>query len=399
MAPNLHTLSVQCDSRTAFRRRVARESLDFDSYTGAHLPTTVAEAKKLRVLKYGVPCSLADVSLFLSSLPDLIDLEITGEVDQSTPHTWTRLPVNLTRFWVPGVTFQTDELETVLSGSPQLRRLGFTCDVDDTVRFDFTTLVILVSHPFFTEQSFAAGTPPTPEEITLNCKGLWNLFSAIGPQLTHLLLMAPHSDMPDPGRIRIPGLGAGTQIQIAFHTFGAPGPGPGAQPGGPNQQQQPRPRPNQNAGAAGAAGGAGNGNGNNPAPAGPFGGIPFPFMLPINVAGGATSPGTPFFDEIVEKCTSLVHLELYGRRYSASLVDSLRLLPLEHLALAVPVDEERLDTVRKLAKALREDSWPDLRMLELCGRGGDWESSERMRIKERCQERGIPYSSTETSRA
>lgn len=126
-----------------------------------------------------------------------------------------------------------------------------------------------------------------------------------------------------------------------------------------------------------------------------------PFAAPVPAAAP-----TPFFEPLISLCPSLAHLELYGRRYSASLVDVLVTMPLEYLGLSVPVDEERGKVVEGLVKALgegmgegeeREDGtagmWRGMRRVELSGRGGEWEPAERRRIKEACERRGVVYSS------
>lgn len=77
-------------------------------------------------------------------------------------------------------------------------------------------------------------------------------------------------------------------------------------------------------------------------------------------------------------------------------------MPLEHLALSVPLDAERAGVVDALVDALEADNedtsvglWKGLRRLELNGRGGEWEAAERRRIKVACQPRRITYASIE----
>lgn len=114
----------------------------------------------------------------------------------------------------------------------------------------------------------------------------------------------------------------------------------------------------------------------------------FPFPFP------AASPPTPFFEAIISNTPSLHHLELYGRRYSASLVSHLQLLPLEHLALTVPVDEQKEGTAEGLLAMVRVGA-SELKKLELSGRGGDWGAKERRLLKAACEDRGVVYASTE----
>lgn len=136
--------------------------------------------------------------------------------------------------------------------------------------------------------------------------------------------------------------------------------------------------------------GNGNGNGGN-------GNIPQIHLFPFG-ANANSPPPTPFFEAIISHTPSLHHLELYGRRYSASLISYLKLLPLEHLSLAVPVDEEKDATAEGLLEMVQEGSVDSLRRLELSGRGGDWGAKERRLLKEACEVKEIAYASTESSR-
>lgn len=98
-------------------------------------------------------------------------------------------------------------------------------------------------------------------------------------------------------------------------------------------------------GGGAAGGGAGLlGNGFNLL----FGGQPLP-------------PAVPFFGDLVAHCPNLERLELFGRRYDAALVDTLRHHPLRRLSVSVPNDTARAEFVTTLIAVLDQGAWPDLR--------------------------------------
>lgn len=59
-------------------------------------------------------------------------------------------------------------------------------------------------------------------------------------------------------------------------------------------------------------------------------------------------------------CPRLERLELFGRRYDASLVELLKDRPLRRLALSVPNDDVREAVVEKLLSSIEAGLWPDL---------------------------------------
>lgn len=204
----------------------------------------------------------------------------------------------------------------------------------------------------------------------------------------------PGAPAPPPGQAQA-AAGGPPPIPIPAPTGGRRGNGGGAaQP--PMPQFGPNPPPVGGANAppnAPPPPPAGNVNGNAN---GGNGNLPQIHFLPFGA--GANTPPTPFFESIISHTPSLHHLELYGRRYSSSLISHLKLFPLEHLALAVPVDEEKDATAEELLEMVKEGSVVSLRRLELSGRGGDWGAKERRLLKEACEVKEIAYASTESSR-
>lgn len=119
--------------------------------------------------------------------------------------------------------------------------------------------------------------------------------------------------------------------------------------------------------------------------------------------GGAPAnapPASVFFDEIISACTALEHLEIYGRRHSSALAESLSSLPLRYLSVTRPRGAagallhaaliELLDTPSTFKKSFKE--------MALCGRDGqsgyDWEVNERMEMKNAVESAGCKYSSS-----
>lgn len=403
LAPNLLNFSIQSDRNTAAAsfRRTLRESHDIIAFTGGiSLPDIlITHCKKLRTLVFGVSCTVDDVSNFTSKLPDLISLTVNGEVDNTTfTVPFTTCGPRLRKLWLPTTSMGPVSLGR-LSLKSQINSLAILFDIDDHYN----------------------PVPPTPESIQSTKAKLVTLFSKIGPNLLELSISTPFADQPDNNRMRLPmGLGGGMgggglgglaqggniAMQI-IHTVGGALGGAlggvqvngvnlgGGAPAGPAGPVPPPP-------AAAAA--AANGNGATPrrngggAPRGPAGaggfqipGIHLFGFNPVNV-----SPPTQFFEDLLLHCSSLVHLELYGRRYSTSLLSLLEgMKGLEVLNLSVPLDEDRITSGFELElKRVVKEGLVGLKRMELSGKGGEWTAVERRAIKEICEERGIFYSST-----
>ncbi|ORY41816.1 hypothetical protein BCR35DRAFT_327426 [Leucosporidium creatinivorum] len=426
LSPNLTTLSLSSDRTTSlspYRRR--RESSTFAAYTGGiELPALICQqAKKLRTLVYGAPCTMADIAAFTTELPDLRSLDITGDVDPAPPpNVFKMCSPTLRRFWAPTAVFTVGQLHRLVSSS-RVSALAFTFDLDE----------------------YWEAQPAEEEKVNKNLKRLETLFARVGPQLKMLHVTSPYADSPEPaGRFRGGGGGLGGNGAANFLTTitlamvggpppgmpGAPAPPPaqgGANPAAPPAPgAAPAPAPAPAGGRRGNRGGGGAppipplpqfgpapppGGGANP-PANPNPQAPPPPPGNANANGpnnipqfhifpfgaNATTPPTPFFESIISHTPSLHHLELYGRRYSSSLISHLKLLPLEHLSLAVPVDEEKEATAEGLLEMVKEGSVESLRRLELSGRGGDWGAKERRLLKEACEVQDISYASTEAQR-
>ncbi|KWU43697.1 hypothetical protein RHOSPDRAFT_34676 [Rhodotorula sp. JG-1b] len=209
----------------------------------------------------------------------------------------------------------------------------------------------------------------------------------------------------------LPVLGAGLR-----HLFGLGGGGGGAGGGGggananagqaqPNgnarqaqQNADPR-RARQNANAGGAppqnanANANGNANATGNAPA-----APRPTARRTGPPpGGPPAPApAPFFAGMVVHCPRLERLELFGRRYDASLVELLKDRPLRRLALSVPSDDVREAVVNKLLSSIEAGLWPDLNRLELSACGGNWPPAERRKFMQAASARPkLLYRSTD----
>ncbi|GAA5846317.1 hypothetical protein JCM9279_001322, partial [Rhodotorula babjevae] len=113
-------------------------------------------------------------------------------------------------------------------------------------------------------------------------------------------------------------------------------------------------------------------------------------------AGAAAPPVDPFFETLLHPMPNLEHLELYGRRYTAAIVEGLVHLPLRHLSLSVPDEVQQQAVVDQLLDALARGVWDGLRRIELSGRGGEWEPSQRRAVKVEAEKRRrVVYKSTD----
>lgn len=403
-AQNLTSLCITSErpqSSSSMRR--ARESSSFDAFTGGlHLPDIICtSATQLRTLIYGAPCTMADVAAF-TKMPQLVSLEVLGDVEviddtTTTTTTFKGCTSTLRQFWAPIASFNVEQL-TDLVLDTNIDALGFTFDIDGALE----------------------SSPPTADERLNRLKALDELFSKIGSKLKELLLMAPAADSPDSSRMRLGGPGpanflttitlgepvwqqwtrafADSDCHTALAGAGNPPPAapaaaanpaapagpvgapPAAAPAAPPRAPAGNPRPNAGGnGHPGAGAGAIFGGGG--------GGVIFNFPLPADDAV------TPFFEALVPHCTSLTRLELYGRRYSSAIVQDLSHLPLEHLALSIPIEEEQADTAQALLEMVNLVSIKTLSRLELSGLGGDWTAAQRRSLKEACESRKIRYSS------
>lgn len=447
LAPNLLHLSITSSRNESegWRRR-ERSPLDFTTFTGGvNLARLIPiSCKQLRTLTYGIPCTIDDVSSFLTELPDLTSIAILGEVDQTSLTIPFKAPSDrLRKIWLPTSNLMPKTLDLLLSSS-RVYSLAFTCDIDDH------------TNP----------VAPLPEHTAIFKQKLLQVFEKYGPLLEELSISTPFSDGPDLTRMRIPmgagvggggnwignGPGGNIAMQIIHTVNGAfnipplqrrPGAGPPPIPvpavGGPVVAPAPGPIPVPGLvpripTAAGAVpppaampgvapppvipnpvvpppiGGNpppirapaprvpanANGNGNN-------GGFALPAGFPQGFfafgGGGPAVPNPPlvqYFEEILHLTPNLTHLSLYGRRYSSSLLETiLRFLPLQFLALSVPSeDSDRREVFVRTLKEVIEGGLEELKSVELSGRGGEWTPSERRVIKTACEEREVAYCSS-----
>ncbi|GAA5904835.1 hypothetical protein JCM8208_001372 [Rhodotorula glutinis] len=145
----------------------------------------------------------------------------------------------------------------------------------------------------------------------------------------------------------------------------------------------------------------------NPAGAGAANPPGFNLLNPLTWLGGgpgapggagaaAPPPVDPFFESLLEYTPNLEHVELYGRRYTAAVVERLAGLPLRHLSLSVPDEGEQQAVVDQLLEALEGGCWEGLRRIELSGRGGEWGPSQRRAVKVEAEKRKrVVYKSTD----
>lgn len=402
---------------------------------GVSLPDTIiSSCKSLRTLIFGVSCTVDDISNFTSQLKDLRSLTVTGDID-STAYTipFSTCGPQLKKLWLPTTSLGPITLANLVLNSSVIS-LAATIDLDD----------------------YFNPSPPTLESIALTKTKLIKLFERIGGKLIELSISTPFADQIDNNRLRLPiggngGLGGGvgggggpgglagfgnniamqiTQIvggvlgnQIGGAAGGGgvgnagvrQGPvGAPAQAGGNNNGPLPpplnggvalgprtrrapaaggnaQPLPPINIGAGGAGGAGGGAGGNFIGGAFNIPGIHLFGFNPINAP-----PPTPFFEELIQSCPNLISLELYGRRYSTSLLPSLQERDqLEFLALSLPLDGDRvLSGFEEGLKDCLKEGLKGLKRMELSGRGGEWLATERRGIKEICERRGIAYSSS-----
>ncbi|KAM0748880.1 hypothetical protein T439DRAFT_327387 [Meredithblackwellia eburnea MCA 4105] len=435
--PNLHLLHLSADRvyHTRFRNPP-----DFEAFAGTHMPTVITtHLQLLRTLVYGVPCSFEDIQLFMSKLPDLVRLDVTGDISPvATATVVQRVPHTLRRLWLPNFSISVNHLSRMLAHGTRIQSLGFTYDIDQV------DVAVAISD----------------ERKAARKKRLVALFERIGPHLKELFLASPYADLPESGaRGRFGGGGnwgiPGFQIALALGPnlpapvpAGAPAPVAANNPLNGNQQNgaaavaapnppppqappmlpginitfgaQPNPPPvpapaappaapvtanlnppGQAQGAppaqAAPAGGPG-GGGNNAGMGGGFPFLGFPFNLGGNNGNAEPEIPTTFFEEVLAHCSTLQHLEMYGRRYTSDLIGLMKHMPLQRIALSVPSDEEKPVVVQAMLAALQESAegpWRELRSLELNGKGGDWDPQERRSIKQVCDRLRIAYSSLE----
>lgn len=406
---------------------------------GVSLPDTIiSSCKSLRTLIFGVSCTVDDISNFTSQLKYLRSLTVTGDID-STAYTipFSTCGPQLKKLWLPTTSLGPITLANLVLNSSVIS-LAATIDLDD----------------------YFNPSPPTAESIALTKTKLIKLFERIGGKLIELSISTPFADQIDNNRLRLPigangGLGGG----IGGGAAGGGG-GPGGLAGFGNNIAMQITQivggvlGNQ-MGGAGGAGGGGNagarqgpaqvngvqaGGNNGPLPPPLNGGVPLPGprtrrapaaganpqpLPPINIGGGGAGggggggnfiggafnipgihlfgfnpinapPPTPFFEELIQSCPNLISLELYGRRYSTSLLPSLRERDqLEFLALSLPLDGDRvLSGFEEALKDSLKEGLKGLKRMELSGKGGEWLATERRGIKEICERRGIAYSSS-----
>ena len=82
--PNLRVLELTSDR--LYSGRTGRTPPDVMSFTGVHLPTTIATSVPLlRTLSYGLSCTLSDIQIFTTQLPELRSLDVTGDVPDGAP--------------------------------------------------------------------------------------------------------------------------------------------------------------------------------------------------------------------------------------------------------------------------------------------------------------------------
>ncbi|GAA5867897.1 hypothetical protein JCM8547_003408 [Rhodosporidiobolus lusitaniae] len=420
-ARNLHTLSLSTDRASIFGAAGAHRNRRqrFETLTGGvSVPTLVSNLSSLRTLVYGAPCTLADVLTF-TSIPTLVSLDVVGDVEHGTTPAidFKHCSSSIRRLWLPSTALSAKNLRTLLIG-----------DDDSTSRID------ALAFTFDPEDSLNP-TPPDDDGVLSEIAELVSGFKAVGGQLKELHIATPAADSPDRTANGVFG-------QIAIFTAVMPQGGqPAGAPGGGGAQNGPQVPPNRMGGgrragvaagagaAAGAGGAAGGGAGgvaggstaappHPPGAGGPagaarrggglFGNLPglggglFGNGPPQNAnlqqlfQPPPPPPPTPFFEEVLAHTPNLELLELFGRRYSVELISLIKTLPLRHLALSVPVDSVREEVVNALLEVTKEGDCAGLRRLELSGRGGEWEASERRKVKQAADARGkLVYKSTD----
>lgn len=192
LAPNLTTFTLESDrlSHSSYRRR--REATSFETFTGGiHIPSLIVESLPLlRILKYGAPTSLSDIALFTTQLPNLIELDVAGDVDLTPPPSVFKSCVQtLRRLWIPTAALSVSQLHRLISSS-RIKALAFTFDLDRVNE----------------------AQAPTEEQTNKSVKRLMTLFERVGPQLKELLVTSPFADAPEPG-MRFRGLAGANAAQ------------------------------------------------------------------------------------------------------------------------------------------------------------------------------------------
>ncbi|GJN90252.1 hypothetical protein Rhopal_003251-T1 [Rhodotorula paludigena] len=424
---------------------------------GVNLSTTITTSlRHLRTLVYNAPCAFTDVIELATALPTLESLDVLGDVEHTRPADLVLRHVSptLRRLWLPSTKLTAADVSTLLDAlaeeqTVRVTALAFTFDPedffalappsDDAIVHELADLLTTFSFVGPDLREFAISTPaadnPDAGRIRLAPAGLFGPPGGPGAGNGVMITFALAGMGGGGGGAGAGGAGAagaapppapanGAQPQFAAHrrapqagAAGAGGVQGGAGGAGGARGAAPPQFPPFNifnpatwlpggggggGGGGGAAGGGGPG-GNNAAggPAGGAGGANNNPPGPINNLPGLVNiPGmgdpVPFFDELVDHLRHVEHLELYGRRYDASLINSLRELPLRHLALSVPGDEAREPVTEGLLTAMQECAWPCLRRIELSGRGGEWAASQRRRVKKVAEKReGVVYRSTD----
>ncbi|SCV74915.1 BQ2448_7944 [Microbotryum intermedium] len=405
--PNLRRLCIIVDRDIAYSR--PRNLNSFDDLTGGvRMSEMIVECLSLlNELVYGAPVSMEDIKRFLT-LKDLRALDVTGYVDPTPPSSMfdSCLP-SLRRFWCPTALFSVSQLHRLFLKSKRLTELAFVYDLD--------------------QPAHAASTLTQPELVDQRLDLLSDLFGTIGDGLKWLRIKTPSADDESESALgRNFGAGFAPLIQAAI-TVAIPiafGGGAGGIPVPPPPALQAahaptNANPNNAAGGPGGppTGATGGGPGMPPPPfqqAAPpaqhqqrfvFGGGPGGRGAGGMMGGhgfGAVAPLDdliPFFEMIITCCPHLHHLELYGRRYEASLIDQLVHLPLHHLTLTIPVNSiEQSSTIEALSNAIEEKGDWGMRMkqLELSNMGGEWLPSERRRVKLACDKHGIGFATTDS---
>lgn len=395
-APNLRNLSLTSDRATTYPSSGHRNAHErFSTLTGGVSVPSVIQTSlhSLRTLIYGAPCTLADVCMFASDLPLLKHLDILGEVDHAVlpPSGFKACSPSLRRFWAPTAALTSHNLETLLT---------LPSTDDNSSNPSSQPHITSLAFSFDPEASATSPHPPSEDEIMDEIASLSALFAGIGEQLVELQVSTPHADLPDPrgqgGLLQHIGVvvlqnaaafggaaaagGAGGAGAGAGGAGNAAGGGGNAAPAGgapaaaaapPPAATQPAGRQRRRAavsagGAAGPAGrapaggaAAGGGNAANPFAnlGNPGGGGPLQF----NFAIPAPPPPTPFFEVLIEYTPNLERLELFGRRYAADLLPFLSKMPLQNLALSVPVDTVREKVVADLLELLMGGEWKTLK--------------------------------------
>ncbi|BGP33384.1 hypothetical protein JCM10296v2_005184 [Rhodotorula toruloides] len=447
------------DFSESLRFYLSRRGYSFDEMTGGvSVPDTIVVALPyLRHLSYGAPCSVVDIVKFITEIPTLTSLDIHGLVNHDADPETRPASASLRRLWVPGVAVPPAVLARLLGISPpteqrhddddgvprpQLRSLAFTFDPENTVPYtgpnveaEIDALLNLfgIIGPRLVELHLSL--PSADDNGSLSFLGPLfaggggaNAFAAILP------LPPPGGAGAQPG----PAGGAGGPAMAApqnvqgagaaagpWNTAAAQRRGVLARRGAPSNRPAGLPPVRTHQAAAAAAAGTAQVAQNAPpvprvgrvppglgagAGAAPAGAAPQP-QAGAGGAGGSRANINQlfavravrtehfFFAELLQHCPNIEHLELYGRRYNAGLVDVLRTLPLRHLALSVPNNDERAPFIEGLLKAFEEGAWPNLRRLELSGRGGEWAPSERRQVKVAAEKRSrLEYRSTDLKR-